>query len=99
MTTELLALIAAYFACSDLAEQRQLTIEEVDACNLIYQDVKLSFVPGVDARRYMQLPSEERFTVNRTAYLAFHAWQQDNPAMVRHLERVARGEVELDRDS
>ncbi len=98
MTTEVLALIAAYFACSDLAEQRQLTIEEVDACNVIYQNVKLSFVPGVDARRFQQLSSKERYAVNRTAYLAFHAWQEENPSTVQYLERVARGEVALGRD-
>lgn len=98
MTTELLTLIAAYFACSDMAEQRQLSIEEVDACNVIYQDVKLSFVPGIDARQYRRLSSRERHTVNRTGYLAFHAWQNNNPGTVRHLERVARGEVALGRD-
>lgn len=98
MTTEVLALIAAYFACSDLAEQRQLTIEEVDACNVIYQNVKLSFVPGVDARRFQQLSSKERYAVNRTAYLALHAWQEENPSTVQYLERVARGEVALGRD-
>ena len=98
MTTELLTLIAAYFACAETAEQRHLSIDEVNACNAVYQQVKLSFVPGVDAGHFVQLSAKERNAVNRAGYLAFYTWRRDNPDTVRHLERVARGEVELGLD-
>ena len=97
MTTELLALIAAYFACSDLAEERHLTRDEVDTCNAVYQNVKLSFVPGVEPHDYVQLSARERHAVNQAGFRAFRAWQADNPDTVQHLERVARGKEDLNR--
>jgi hypothetical protein len=95
MTTKLLALIASYFACADIAEQRLLSIEEARRCGDLYHAVKLSFVPGVDADDFAGLSLEERIAVNRSGFLAFTEWRHKNPEMVLHLRAVARGEAEL----
>jgi hypothetical protein len=95
MTTKLLSLIVAHIACADVAEQRQLSMAEVDYCSAVYQEIKLAFVPGVDPDHYAALSLAEQHAVNKRGYLAFHAWRTDNPGTLRHLERVARGEVEL----
>lgn len=95
MTTKLLSLIVAHIACADVAEQRQLSLAEVNYCSAIYQEIKLAFVPGVDPEDYVGLSLAEQHAVNKQGYLAFREWRIDNPATVRHLERVARGEAEL----
>ena len=95
MTTKILALIASYFACADVAEQRLLSLEEARRCGDLYHDVKLSFVPGVDADDFAALSVEERIAVNRSGFLAFAEWRRGHPEMVRHLRAVARGEAEL----
>lgn len=95
MTTKLLSLIVAHIACADVAAKRPLSMAEVDYCSAIYQEIKLAFVPGVDPGSYAALSVEEQHAINKQGYLAFHAWRTDNPGTLRHLERVARGEVEL----
>lgn len=95
MTNELLTLIVAHIACADMSVERQLSIDEVRHCSAIYQEIKLAFVPGVDSRSYLQLSAEEQHAANMEGYMAFHEWRVDNPGTLRHLERVARGEIEL----
>lgn len=95
MTTELLALIAAHFACTEIAEQRRLSLDEVQYCRGVYEDIKLAFVPGVDAQDFANLSQDERIAVNKMGFLAFIDWRRKNPMMVRHLEAVARGEAKL----
>jgi len=92
MTNELLALIATYFACSEVAAERHLTSSEVQQCATIYQEVKFSFLPGVDIEDYVQLSAPEKNTTNRAGFLAFHQWRQTNPDLVMRLQRAARGE-------
>ncbi len=95
MSNELLTLIVAHIACADMAETRHLSMQEVQYCSAIYQEIKLAFVPGIDTATYMQLPTAEQHEINTEGYLAFRAWRIDNPGTVAHLERVARGELEL----
>ena len=95
MTNELLSLIVGYLACGQIAEERFLSPQEVQYCSVIYQEIKLAFVPGVDARAYYELSPSEQHAVNTKGFTAFYAWRQDNPETVSYLERVARGEVEL----
>ncbi|MEQ9037895.1 MAG: hypothetical protein RIE24_06035 [Silicimonas sp.] len=97
MTSELLALIATHFACADIADQRMMNVDEVRTCGAVYQQIKIAFVPGVDARDFAQLSLQERVAVNKAGFLAFLDWRRAHPEMVRHLESVARGEVELSR--
>lgn len=92
MTSELLALIAAHFACSDMASERYLSPGEIQYCSAIYQEIKLSFVPGVDLETYFQLSAPEQSAVNKEGFTAFYTWRLENPEIVQHLERVARGE-------
>ena len=95
MTNELLSLIVGYFACAQAAEERYLTPEEVKMCSIVYQEMKLAFVPGVDAEDYVELSPREQHAVNSAGYTAFYTWRQDNPDRVAYLERVAKGEIEL----
>ena len=95
MTTKLLTLIITHFACGDIAEQRMLSPDEVNYCSAIYQEIKLAFVPGIDPKTYVSVPLAQQHSVNQEGYLAFRAWQIDNPATVAHLARVARGEAKL----
>ena len=95
MTSELLALIAAHFACTNIAIQRPMTLDEARHCAGVYQEVKLAFVPGVDADAYAGLSHRERFAVSQAGYLAYRNWHSANPDTVRHLKHVARGEAEL----
>lgn len=96
MTSELLALIAAHFACTDLAVQRPMTLDEADRCAGVYQKIKLAFVPGVDPGAFDGLSMDERIAVSQAGFLAFLDWRRSNPDTVHHLERVARGEVALE---
>lgn len=95
MTSELLALIAIHFACTETAIHRPLTEDEVHGCAAVYQEVKLAFVPGVSVTDYQGLNLRERMAVSKAGFLAFLAWREDNPETVRHLVAVARGEEEL----
>lgn len=95
MTSELLALIAAHFACTEIAIHRPMSADEVRGCAAVYQEVKLAFVPGVSARDYRELTLEERMAVSRAGFAAFLSWRDENPETVRHLVAVARGQEEL----
>ncbi len=95
MTNELLSLIVGYLACGHIAEERYLTPQEVQYCSVIYQEIKLAFVPGVDPRVYLELSPKEQHAVNKEGFIAFYTWRQDNPDTIAFLERVARGEIEL----
>ncbi|WP_299164859.1 hypothetical protein [uncultured Tateyamaria sp.] len=93
MTAETLALIAAYFLCSEAAEVRVLPPAEAAACVDIYTDVKLSFVDGVDRNGYHDLSTTERADVNRTGYAGYLAWRTQNPNLVDQMERDAREQI------
>lgn len=95
MTTELLILIAAHFACTDIAVERPMNLDEARHCASVYDEVKLSFVPGVSASDYRRLDPGERSAVSKAGFLAFYQWRAENPEMVRHLVAVARGEEAL----
>lgn len=95
MTTEILALIAFHFACSDISEHRPLAAHELRTCSAAYQQIKLAFVPDVTVQEFVMLPASKRANVNREGFAEFLKWRQQNPSTVAHLERVARGEVEL----
>ncbi|WP_299855287.1 hypothetical protein [uncultured Roseobacter sp.] len=90
MTAETLALIAAYFLCSEAAEVRVLPPAEAAACVDIYTDVKLSFVDGVDRDGYDGLSTPERAEVNRIGYAGYVAWRARNPALVAQMKRDAQ---------
>lgn len=95
MTNELLTLIVTHIACSDMAVERQMSMQEVQYCSAVYQEIKLAFVPQIDMQTYVRLPAEDQHAANIEGYMAFREWRIDNPGTVRHLERVARGEVDL----
>lgn len=93
MTAETLALIAAYFLCSEVAEIRVLPPAEAADCVDTYTDVKLSFVDGVDRDDYNALSAVERAQVNRKGYASYLAWMADNPALVDQLKREAQAQI------
>ena len=95
MTNQLLALIAAHFACSDISDTRHMSWHEVHVCNAVYEDIKLNFVPGIDRATYRDLGSADKVAINRQGFEAFHAWRTANPDLVTHLENVAKGKAEL----
>ena len=95
MTTELLTLIAVHFACSQMSDTHLMTQTEIEHCTAVYDNVKLSFVPGVSARNFAELSVAEKSAVNTAGYLAFSAWRDANADTVAHLQRVARGEEAL----
>ena len=95
MTDHLLALIAAHFACSDMAATRPLSIGEVEHCAAVYHEIKLSFVPGIDADAYVRLSPEKKMATNKEGFLAFLAWRAAHPGLVAHLEDVAQGKTTL----
>ena len=93
MTAESLALIAAYFLCSETAETRVLNQAEAVACVDTYTDVKLLFVDGVARDDYDALTTQEQFEVNQAGYLAYMAWKVANPDLVKKLERDAQAQI------
>lgn len=95
MPDALLTLFVAHFACTITAEARTLSAEEVAQCSAVYHEIKLSFVPDIDAGAYQTLSPTEKAAANREGYLAFVAWRTANPDLVTHLEEVARGEATL----
>ena len=98
MTTDILLLIVMHIACSDAAAEQNLTLSEVDECGANYHQMKLSFIPGVTPEDYQFLSPREKSAVSLSGFQAFHSWRQENPAILRQLEAVARGEAELPRD-
>ncbi|MFY0681496.1 MAG: hypothetical protein JXR13_13060 [Thalassovita sp.] len=93
MTAEALALIAAYFLCSETAEIRVPTQAEAVACVDTYTDVKLLFIDGVTRDDYDALSTREQVEVNQTAYLAYVAWKDANTDLVKKLERDAQVQI------
>jgi len=93
LTAESLALIAAYFLCSETAEIRVLNQAEAVACVDTYTDVKLLFVDGVNRDDYDALPTREQVEVNQAGYLAYVAWKEANPGLVDKLERDAQAQI------
>lgn len=96
MTAETLALIAAYFLCSEAAEVTVLPPAEAAACVETYTDVKLSFVDGMDRDDYDALSASERAEVNRMGYAGYVAWRAENPALLDQMERDAREQIAAD---
>lgn len=95
MTSEFLSLVVLHFACADLSETRPLNGGEVLYCSAVYQELKLSFMPGLELAGYRALPADRQGAVNTQAYLRYTAWRDAHPDLVAHLERVARGEATL----
>lgn len=93
MTAETLALIAAYFLCSEAAEVTVLPPAEAAACVDTYTEVKLSFVDGVDRDDYDALSASERAEVNRMGYAGYVAWRDQNATLVDQLERDAQDQI------
>lgn len=93
MTAEALALIAAYFLCSETAEVRVLNQAEAVACVDTYTNVKLLFVDGVTRDEYDALTTHEQFEVNQAGYLAYVAWKEANPDLIEKLERDAQAQI------
>ena len=90
MTPEALALITAYLMCSEAAEVRVLDRTEVETCTSIYMDVKLGFVPDVDANEYQLMSAVKRADVNQQGYAGYVAWRASNPDLVAEMEADAR---------
>lgn len=95
MTDHLLALIATHLACADVAETRPMSWYEIRTCSAVLQDIRLNFVPDIDRLQYRTLTPQEKYAVDQRGSSAFEAWRAANPALVFHLEQVARGETEL----
>ncbi|MEO1638658.1 MAG: hypothetical protein AAFU41_05365 [Pseudomonadota bacterium] len=90
MTTETLALIAAYLMCSEAAEVRVLNASEIESCTSIYMQVKLSFVPDIQVYDYQRAAATERATLNQQGYAGYLAWRVSNPDLVQDMEANAR---------
>lgn len=90
MTPEAIALIAAYFTCSEAAELRVLERTEAEACAAAYMEIKVGFVPNVDMQAYQSMTPEERADVNRRGYAGYVAWRAANPDLVSQMEAEAR---------
>lgn len=90
MTTETLALIAAYFMCSEAAEIRVLNASEIESCTSIYLQVKLSFVPDSQGYDYQSATATERASLNQQGYAGYLAWRVSNPDLVQDMEAKAR---------
>ena len=94
LTADIVALITAYFLCSETAAVRRMETSEVDICAAMYQSLKLSFLPGVGDADFNGLSASERSAVNRQAYAAYVAWRAANPRLVAEMEEDARDTVE-----
>ena len=90
MTPEVLSLIAAYVLCSETAATRMLNAGEGRACMETYQEVKLSFVAGLEPTTYAALDPIDRAYINRRGYQAFGKWKRANPQVVADMEQRAK---------
>lgn len=90
MTPEILTLIATFFVCSEAADQRMLTHAELTFCNQTFEEVKASFVPGVEVEDYPAMSPAERREANDVGYAGYQQWRADNAALVETMEREAR---------
>ena len=90
MTPETLALIAAYFLCSEAAEVRVLERSEVAACVETYNEVKLSFIPNIGMAQFAAMDASRRAEVNLQGYAAYSQWRSENAGLVTEMEAEAR---------
>lgn len=67
-------LFSIYSQCSDAAEVRRLSRDEVDACSFVFLKLKLSFLNGVTVERYATMKPSLRATANRKGYDSYRAW-------------------------
>ena len=82
--TSLHILIAAYFACDAAAQDRLLSLAEVDACRAVYADVKTAFLDEAERARLDQGPAA-RHAALLQGYHRLRDWIDANPEAVRHL--------------
>ena len=90
MTPESLALLAAYFLCSEAAEVRVLDRAEAASCVETYNEVKLAFVPGIDMPHFLAMDATHRAKVNLQGYAAYSQWRSENADLVADMEAEAR---------
>lgn len=95
MTPETLAMIAAYFLCSEAAEVRVLERSEVAACVETYNEVKLAFVPDIDMAQFMAMDAAQRVEINLQGYAAFSEWRSENAELVSEMKAEARSALGL----
>ncbi|MEO0486894.1 MAG: hypothetical protein AAF092_13400 [Pseudomonadota bacterium] len=94
MTPEVLTLIATFFVCSEAADQRMLTHAELTFCNQTFEEVKASFVPGVEVEDYPAMSPAERREANDMGYAGYLQWRADNTTLVETMEAEARDVLE-----
>lgn len=88
-----LRLLADYLVCSELVEIRVLHTAEALACSGLYTEVKLSFLPNIDATDYDAMSVEERVDANRQGYARYTAWRNAYPERVAGMEADARARI------
>ncbi len=95
MTTETLALLAAYFLCSEAAEVRVLDRAEAASCVETYNAMKLAFVPDIDMPQFLAMGAPKRAEINLQGYAAYSQWLSENVELVREMKAEARSVLEL----
>lgn len=75
-----------FFECSELANQRLLSLDEAYVCGRVFMNIKLSFVPDVGLDDFDALSPEERAAVNIVGYRRYMEWRFQNAAMFDALE-------------
>lgn len=85
--TDILALLAAYYACDAVTTSRMLTVHEAQICAAAYDSVKVQFLTEEEAQALMGLGYADRARALLTGYHRFKAWEGQNPEQVTALRR------------
>lgn len=87
MTTALLALLAAYYACDVEATAGRMESDRAGRCSAIYDDAKAGFLAPEERPA---LAAEGPGAASRAAFRRFRVWEAENKTVVERLREDAR---------
>lgn len=78
--------LSIFRACERVAETRILDPHEASDCSIVFQRIKLSFVPGIDFEEFVTLSASDRVMINHRGYRSYLAWSQANASLFERLK-------------
>jgi accessory colonization factor AcfC len=84
ISTALFQLLLNYYVCDYTASVRMMSLDEIQTCTAIYEQVKTE-ISGLDSTA---------MDTRIEAYLAWKAWEQANPDLVKIIKQQARDTVD-----
>lgn len=88
MSTAILALLAAYYACDVAATEGLSDLEHAGRCSAVYQEVKSGFLDP-EERLALERTGADRGAAEIMGFHRFKAWEDENRELVERLRSGA----------